>query len=217
MTGPDGLPDDAELDLGFARLDLGRQRRRGFPEAVFCAGKTPEQTALIARGLAESGTRALFTRAGADHAEAIRGELPDAAHHPEAALVAWPPRPPKPRGGRIVVVSAGTSDLPVASEALLTAVHLGRRAELVADVGVAALHRLLRRLDVLRAADCVVVVAGMDGAVPTSVGYGAAFGGLAPLLTMLNACSGGVAVMNIDNGYGAGLFAGQVTAPRRRA
>ena len=154
--------------------------------------------------------------------------LPDAAVDDVARLVAWPSAPPAPSGGLVVVVCAGTSDLPVAREALLTAQHLGRATELVVDVGVAGLHRVLARLDLLRAARVVVVVAGMDGAlpsvvaglltapvvaVPTSVGYGAAFGGLAPLLAMLNACAPGVAVVNIDNGYGAGHLAAQIAAP----
>ncbi len=141
----------------------------------------------------------------------------------------WPATAPEPTGGLVVVAAAGTSDLPVAREALLVATHLGRRAELVIDVGVAGLHRVLGRLDLLRSADVIVVVAGMDGAlpsvvgglvrvpviaVPTSVGYGAAFEGLAALLTMLNSCAPGVAVVNIDNGYGAGHLAAQIAAPR---
>jgi hypothetical protein len=143
--------------------------------------------------------------------------------------MAWPPAVPAPTGGPVLVVAAGTSDLPVAREALLTARYLGRTADLIADVGVAGLHRILSRLDRLREAHAIVVAAGMDGAlpsvvaglveapvvaVPTSVGYGAAFGGLAPLLSMLNACAPGVAVVNIDNGYGAGHLAAQITAPR---
>jgi hypothetical protein len=144
-------------------------------------------------------------------------------------MVIWPREEPAPRGGRVAVVCAGTSDLPVATEAALTVRHLGRACDTVTDVGVSGIHRVLRRAEQLRLADCVVVVAGMDGAlpavvsglvgapvvaVPTSVGYGAAFGGLAALLTMLNSCSPGVAVVNIDNGYGAGHFAVQVTRPR---
>jgi pyridinium-3,5-biscarboxylic acid mononucleotide synthase len=146
----------------------------------------------------------------------------------EARLLAWPADPPAPVGGRVLVLAAGTSDLPVAREALLTAQHLGRPAELIVDVGVAGLHRVLGHLEVLRAARAIVVAAGMDGAlpsvvaglvpapviaVPTSVGYGAAFEGLAALLTMLNACAPGVAVVNIDNGYGAGHLAAQIASP----
>jgi len=170
----------------------------------------------------------LFTRADPGHVEAVLAELPDARHHPQARLVAWPPDPPAPVGGLVVVVTAGTSDLPVAQEAALTAQYLGRRTRLVADVGVAGLHRLGAHLDLLRSARVIVVAAGMDGAlpgvvaglvaapvvaVPTSVGYGASFGGVAALLTMLNACAPGIGVVNIDNGYGAGHLAAQIAAP----
>jgi NCAIR mutase (PurE)-related protein len=214
---------------GFARLDLGRTARRGYPEAVYCEGKTPEQVAGIAAAVrARPDVVTLFTRAGPAHAKAILHELPDALHDTEAALVAWPPVPPQSTGGLIAVLAAGTSDLRVARESMQTARYLGRRTELVVDVGVAGLHRVLSQLDLLRRARVVVVVAGMDGAlpsvvaglvaapvvaVPTSVGYGAAFGGLAPLLTMLNSCAPGVAVVNIDNGYGAGHLAAQIAAP----
>ena len=219
-------PDDALR--AFAELDHDRVARRGYAEAVYCDGKTPEQVAAIASVLGEKKARTLFTRASAEHAKAVLLELPDALHDEQARLLAWPPEPPEPTGGRVVVVAAGTSDLPVAREALLTAEHLGRQVELVVDVGVAGLHRVLGHLDTLRAARVVVVVAGMDGAlpgvvaglvsapvvaVPTSVGYGAAFEGVAPLLTMLNACAPGVAVVNIDNGYGAGHLAAQIAAP----
>ncbi len=213
----------------FANLDLGRAARRGYPEAVYCEGKTPEQIAAIAAAVrAHPGVVTLFTRAGPAHAEAVLSELPDAYHDTEAALLAWPPVPPEPAGGPVAVVAAGTSDLRVAREAMQTARYLGRRTELIVDVGVAGLHRVLARLDVLRRARVIVVAAGMDGALPsvvaglvaapvialpTSVGYGAAFGGLAPLLAMLNACSPGVAVVNIDNGYGAGHLAAQIAAP----
>jgi pyridinium-3,5-biscarboxylic acid mononucleotide synthase len=220
------MPDD----LGsFANLDLGRAARRGYPEAVYCPGKTPEQVAAIASEVrARADAVTLFTRADLAHAKAILNELPDAHHDTDAALLAWPPVPPEPAGGLVVVVAAGTSDLPVAREALQTARYLGRATELVVDVGVAGLHRVLARLDLLRRARVIVVAAGMDGAlpsvvaglvaapvvaVPTSVGYGAAFGGLAPLLGMLNACAPGVAVVNIDNGYGAGHLAAQIAAP----
>lgn len=222
------MPDDL---ASFADLDLGRAARRGYPEAVYCAGKTPEQVAAIAAAVrARPDIVTLFTRAGPAHAKAVLNELPDAVHDTDAALLAWPPVPPEPTGGRVVVIAAGTSDLPVAREALQTARYLGRATELMVDVGVAGLHRVLARLDVLRRARAIVVAAGMDGALPsvvaglvavpvvalpTSVGYGAAFGGLAPLLTMLNACAPGVAVVNIDNGYGAGHLAAQIAAPPR--
>jgi pyridinium-3,5-biscarboxylic acid mononucleotide synthase len=214
---------------GFANLDLDRTARRGYPEAVYCEGKTPEQVAAIAAAVrTRADVVTLFTRAAPAHVKAILNELPDAHHDSDAALIAWPPVPPDPAGGLIVVVAAGTSDLRVAREAMQTARYLGRRTELVVDVGVAGLHRVLDRLALLRRARVIVVVAGMDGAlpsvvaglvaapvvaVPTSVGYGAAFGGLAPLLAMLNACAPGVAVVNIDNGYGAGHLAAQIAGP----
>jgi NCAIR mutase (PurE)-related protein len=212
----------------FANLDLDRARRRGYPEAVYCRGKTPEQVGMIAAELRRAGARTLFTRATAEHAAAVVAELPAAFHAADCGLLAWPPDPPEPVGGPVLVLTAGTADLRVAREALLTARHLGRVADLIVDVGVAGLHRLLGRLDALRAARAIVVVAGMDGAlpavvaglvaapvvaVPTSTGYGASFEGLAPLLTMLNSCAPGVGVVNIDNGYGGGHLAAQIAAP----
>lgn len=217
-------------DADVAELDFDRGPRRGCPEAVYCEGKSPEQVRLIAARVgARPDVTTIFTRADADRAAAVLAALPDAFHDPEARLLVWPPRMPEPTGELVVVACAGTSDLPVAREALLTARHLGRRAELVVDVGIAGVHRTLAKVDLLRSAGVVVVVAGMDGAlpgliaglvacpvvaIPTSVGYGAAFGGLAPLLTMLNACAPGVGVVNIDNGYGGGHLAAQIAAPR---
>lgn len=216
-------------------LDLQRAARRGYPEAIYGEGKTTEQLGAIARRVreavaaGETSGAVLFTRMDEVRAQAVLAELPEARWEAEARLVVWPAEPPTSGGGLVVVCAAGTSDLPVAREAQLTAEYLGRRTELVMDVGVAGLHRVLGRLDLLREATCIVVVAGMDGALPsvvaglvsspvvacpTSVGYGAAFGGIAPLLGMLNACSPGVAVVNIDNGYGAGHLAAQIAAPR---
>ncbi len=222
------MPDGPEL-ASFAELDLDRTGRRGYPEAVYCAGKSPEQVAGIAAAMRDHPDKVtLFTQAGPAHAAAVLRELPDAHYEPGSSFLAWPPAPPAPTGGLVVIVTAGTSDLPVAREALLTARYLGRPVELVPDAGVAGLHRLLARLDLLRQARVVVAAAGMDGALPsvvagliwapvialpTSVGYGAAFRGLAALLTMLNACSPGIAVVNIDNGYGAGHLAAQIAAP----
>jgi NCAIR mutase (PurE)-related protein len=212
----------------FVRLDHDRAARRGYAEAVYCEGKSVEQVRAIAAAVRERGAATLFTRACAEHAGAVLAEVSDALHDVEARLLAWPPEPPAPSGGPVVVLAAGTSDLPVAREAALTARYLGRSCELVVDVGVAGLHRVLGCLDLLRGARAIVVAAGMDGAlpsvvaglvaapvvaVPTSVGYGAALGGLAPLLSMLNSCSPGVAVVNIDNGYGAGHLAAQIAAP----
>lgn len=209
-------------------LDHDRHERRGYAEAVYCEAKTPEQLSRIAREIAEHPDRVtLFTRCDLARANEIRGVLPDATYDEASRLLAWPPDIPPPTGHRVVVVAAGTSDLPVAREALLTARYLGRETELVVDVGIAGVHRVLAHVDLLRSARAVVCVAGMDGAlpgliagliaapvvaVPTSVGYGAAFEGLAPLLTMLNACAPGVAVVNIDNGYGAGHLAAQISA-----
>lgn len=212
----------------FADLDHDRTRRRGYPEAIYCTGKTPEQVGMIAAAVRDQPHVTLFTRAGKNHAAAILSELPGAFHDQQANLLAWPAEPPSTTGGLVAVLAAGTSDLPIAKEAQLTASYLGRPTELVVDVGVAGLHRILGRLDLLRRARVVVVAAGMDGALPsvvagligapvvalpTSVGYGAAFDGLAALLAMLNACAPGVAVVNIDNGYGAGHLAAQIAAP----
>lgn len=225
IAEPAGRPSSI---ADFAELDHQRAQRRGYPEAIFCPGKTPEQLGVIAAAVHEQPHITLFTRASSEHAAAILAELPGAFHDRAARLLAWPPDPPAQTGGLVVVLAAGTSDLPVAKEAQLTARYLGRSTELVVDVGVAGLHRVLGRLDLLRQARVVVVAAGMDGALPsvvaglieapvvalpTSVGYGAAFGGLAALLAMLNACAPGVAVVNIDNGYGAGHLAAQIAAP----
>jgi NCAIR mutase (PurE)-related protein len=219
-------PDEALT--AYLELDHDRAWRRGYPEAVFCQGKTTEQVGTIARAVRASGITTLFTRASSAHAKAILLELPDARHEDVARMIAWPPQPPPACGGQVLVIAAGTSDLGVAREAQLTASYLGRAADLIVDVGIAGLQRILRRLDQLRSARVIIVVAGMDGAlpalvaglvaapvigVPTSVGYGAAFEGVAPLLTMLNSCAPGVAVVNIDNGYGAGHLAAQITAP----
>ena len=226
MTEP-SQPWTPGPELEDVRLDLDRALRRGYPEAVLCEPKSVAQVAAIAAQVAAAGTPTLFTRATPEQAAAVLAALPDARHHPEARLLAWPASPPPATGGLVTVLSAGTSDLPVAREAQLTAEYLGRRTELVVDVGVAGLHRVLGQLDLLRSSRVVVVAAGMDGAlpsvvaglvaapvvaVPTSVGYGAAFGGIAPLLAMLNACAPGVAVVNIDNGYGAGHLAAQIAS-----
>lgn len=215
-----------------ATLDIDRSRRRGFPEAVYCAGKTPDQCARIAAELRDAGTAVqplLFTKANEARRHAIAQVLPDAHVDADAHMVAWPPAPAAPSGELVVVACAGTSDLPVAHEATLTARYLGRNVRELVDVGVAGLHRILEHTSLLERAGAIVVVAGMDGAlpsvvagltpapviaVPTSVGYGAALGGITPLLAMLNACAPGVACVNIDNGYGAGHLAAQIAAPR---
>ena len=214
-----GLPFE---DLGFARVDHHRSLRCGHAEVIFGQGKTPEQVVAIAAALAaKAAGPVLVTRADEGAREALLARLPKAVDHPDAGAVTIGALP-RPSGGRIVVVSAGTSDRAVAQEAALTARVLGGRVETLEDVGVAGLHRLLAVLDTLRAARVLVVVAGMEGAlpsvvaglvaapviaVPTSVGYGASFGGVAALLSMLNSCASGVSVVNIDNGFGAGFQA----------
>ncbi len=206
-------------DLGFARLDTQRWARRGLPETVFGAGKTPEQVEGIVRRLAEAGTPALVTRVSPEAAARVRAAFPASVHHPVARTLALGSLPP--RGGRpLLVAAAGTSDLPVAEEAAVTAAFLGREVLRLTDVGVAGLHRLASAGEELARAGVVVAVAGMEGAlpgvlagmcsvpvigVPTSVGYGVTLGGITPLFTMLASCAGGLTVVNIDNGYGAAL------------
>ncbi len=209
-------------DLGFAKVDHHRALRRGFPEAVFGAGKTPEQIVAIVERIVSRGQSVLVTRTGSDVHELVKSRHASATYHATARCLAVPVRVPEPLPGRAAVVCAGTSDLPVAEEAAVTAEFHGATVDRVHDVGVAGLHRLLDRTASLREAAVVIVVAGMEGAlpsvvgglvdapviaVPTSVGYGASFQGLAALLAMLNSCASGVAVMNIDNGFGAGFFA----------
>jgi NCAIR mutase (PurE)-related protein len=220
-----GGPLAGYLDLGFARLDVHRGLRTGDPEVVYGAGKTPEQIVALLRALAAApGDRpALVTRLDPERIAAVRAAFPGARVDPVAgcALVGEPPAP----AGAVLVVSAGTSDEPVAAEAAITAEAYGAGVERIVDVGVAGLHRLLAVRERLATADCLVVVAGMEGAlpsvvgglvgtpvvaVPTSVGYGTGQGGLAALAGMLNSCSPGLVVTNIDNGYGAGVFAARV-------
>lgn len=212
-------------DLGFARVDTHRGLRTGDPEVVYGPGKTPEQTVQLVASLraAYPGRPALVTRTRPELVAAVCAAYPDVLVDADAQALAVGPLP-APRGV-VTVVSAGTSDGAVAAEAEFTARVWGASTTRLVDVGVAGIHRLLAARSELAAADCLVVVAGMDGAlpsvvgglvgvpvvaVPTSVGYGAAFGGLAPLLTMLNSCAPGVAVTNIDNGFGAGVFAARV-------
>jgi NCAIR mutase (PurE)-related protein len=214
-------------DLGFAQVDTHRALRRGFPEVIFGAGKTPGQVVQIAAKLCAHGQRILVTRITAEHARALRKEFRAAVHHEMAHCVTLEQKPLPKRSGTVAVICAGTSDLPVAEEAAVTAEIMGNRVERITDVGVAGLHRLLGRLETIQQANVLIVVAGMEGAlpsvvaglvakpviaVPTSVGYGASFGGVAALLAMLNSCSSGVTVVNIDNGFGAGYAASQINA-----
>jgi NCAIR mutase (PurE)-related protein len=209
-------------DLGFAKVDHHRALRRGFPEAVFGAGKTPEQVVAISERLLEQGQNVLVTRTTAEVQRLLAQREPAARFHEAARCLTVAPHPTPALPGRVAVVCAGTSDIPVAEEAAVTATFYGAAVERIQDVGVAGLHRLLDRAASLQDADVLVVVAGMEGAlpsvvgglvdapviaVPTSVGYGASFQGLAALLAMLNSCASGVAVVNIDNGFGAGYLA----------
>ncbi|MSR63565.1 MAG: nickel pincer cofactor biosynthesis protein LarB [Planctomycetes bacterium] len=220
------------VDLGHTRLDTQRELRCGFPEVVFGERKEPGELVEIARALVARHARLLVTRASAEGMAALRAALPDCQLHARARAVTVN-APERGSGeGNVLIVSAGTADGPVAEEAELTARMLGARTEMLNDVGVAGLHRLLAQEERLRAANALVVVAGMEGAlasvvgglvkrpviaVPTSVGYGASFGGLAALLSMLNSCAAGVTVVNIDNGFGAGYAAALINQGNRAA
>jgi NCAIR mutase (PurE)-related protein len=209
-------------DLGFARVDHHRSVRQGFPEVVLGLGKTPAQIAAIAQEIVARGSTLLVTRASSAAYEAVRACIPNAVYHADAALITLRQQDVSPGRGTIVVAAAGTSDLPVAEEAALTAELMGNEVARVYDVGVAGIHRLLGERERLAAARVIIVVAGMEGAlpsvvsglvsvpvigVPTSIGYGASFGGIAALLGMLNSCASGVSVVNIDNGFGAASIA----------
>jgi NCAIR mutase (PurE)-related protein len=216
------LPFD---DLDFAKIDTHRHLRSGFSEVIYARGKTVDEVKAIVQRASGGSSCLLATKAGPEVYEAILEVRPDAVYHEKAQIVVIGPPPAKTSEKTIAVVCAGTSDLPIAEEAAVTAATMGNDVVKIYDVGVAGLHRLFGNLDALLSANVVIVVAGMDGAlpsvigglidkpivaVPTSVGYGANFNGLAPLLTMLNSCSPGVTVVNIDNGFGAGFFASMV-------
>jgi pyridinium-3,5-biscarboxylic acid mononucleotide synthase len=209
-------------DLGFARIDHNRATRQGFPEVILGLGKTPDQIAAIAARIVARGHSLLVTRADPPAFDAVSAVVPDAKYHPVARAITRRMDDVVAGRGTIVVAAAGTSDLPVAEEAAVTAEIMGNTVERLVDVGVAGLHRLLREHDRLATARAIVVVAGMEGAlpsvvaglvsvpviaVPTSIGYGASFHGLAALLGMLNSCANGVSVVNIDNGFGAACIA----------
>jgi NCAIR mutase (PurE)-related protein len=224
-----GLPFE---DLGFAKVDTHRELRTGFPEVIYCAGKTVEQVVAIARRVRDRHRLALATRCTPEMYEAAKKAFPDVACHETARImVIGKPRPAPARSRPVAVVTAGTADQPVAEEAVVTAETMGCRVERIYDVGVAGLHRLLGHHDQLQKARVIIVVAGMEGAlasvvgglvsapvvaVPTSVGYGASFEGLSALLTMLNSCAAGVVVVNIDNGFGAGYFAALLVRGQRK-
>jgi hypothetical protein len=210
------------VDLGFAKLDTHRALRNGFPEVVYCEGKRIEHVVAILQRLTQGPGPVLATRASPEVNAAVQAALADMRYDELARVIVYEPQPLPKRQGTILVISAGTSDLPVAEEAAITAEVMGNRVERLYDVGVAGLHRLLTHIERIQTATVLIVVAGMEGAlpsvvgglvrrpviaVPTSIGYGASFGGLAALLGMLNTCAPGVAVVNIDNGFGAGYLA----------
>ena len=209
-------------DLGFARIDHHRGMRCGFPEVIFCPGKSPEQILRIAQAIVDKGADLLATRASDDVFSAMRVRFPEVVCHTAARAVTLKQAERPAPAGTILILAAGTSDIPVAEEARVTAGIMDNTVETAYDVGVAGIHRLLSEQEAIQRANVLVVVAGMEGAlasvvgglvsrpviaVPTSVGYGASFGGIAPLLTMLNSCAAAVTVVNIDNGFGAGYVA----------
>jgi NCAIR mutase (PurE)-related protein len=223
------MPDSIERIEAFARVDHERMERQAMPEFIYADGKTPEQVAAIFSAMVERSGMALASRASVDHFAAVHARIADATYDPIARLIVSRGLPPNPIG-QVLVIAAGTSDLPVAEEANGLLRFLGDSCELLCDVGVSGIHRLLSQIETLRCADVLIVVAGMEGAlpsvvgglvnapviaVPTSVGYGASFGGLAALLGMLNTCTPGITVVNIDNGLGAASAAHRILTRHR--
>lgn len=219
------MSPESGANLGFARVDLDRARRCRRPEVIYCPGKLPEEVAAIARSLSANHQPVLATRAETNHFEAVRAMLPEAVYHERARCIVVGQQAPVTSGWKVGVVCAGTADLPVASEAIVSLQSFGHTVEKFFDVGVAGLHRLLEEIESIRACGVLIVVAGMEGAlpgvvgglvsrpliaVPTSVGYGASLGGIAALLTMINSCGSGVTVVNIDNGFGAACAADDI-------
>lgn len=211
-------------EMGYAKLDTHRKLRSGFPEVVFCSGKTQEHLLQIFNRLYEEEGEVFGTRASQEQFEFLKSRLPKVQYDPLSRILKIEEKE-KQHIGKIAVCTAGTADIPVAEEAAQTAEYFGSQVERIYDVGVSGIHRLMSRLDVIQSANCVIAVAGMEGAlasvlgglvdkpviaVPTSVGYGANFHGLSALLTMINSCANGIAVVNIDNGYGAGYIATQI-------
>lgn len=209
-------------DLGFAKVDTHRHARKGFPEVIFGAGKTCDEILKIARRIVAHNGILLITRSDKKTYDRIKELYPEAKFYPRAGAISYSRKKIRPKSGKVLVITAGTSDIPVAEEALATLDAMGEKTEALYDVGVAGMHRLMDRRKILEKAGVLIVIAGMEGAlasvvsglvskpviaVPTSVGYGASFKGIAPLLTMMNSCSPGIAVVNIDNGFGAGYFA----------
>ena len=218
------LKKAGDEEMGYAKLDTARKARTGFAEVVYCSGKADEHLIQIYKRLYEEEGEAFGTRASAHQFELIQSIYPDAVYDSISRILKIP-GPEKEKIGKVAVCTAGTADIPVAEEAAQTAEYFGTYVERVYDVGVSGMHRLMSRLETIQSANCIVAVAGMEGAlasvlggmvsrpviaVPTSVGYGANFGGLSALLTMINSCANGIAVVNIDNGYGAGYLATQI-------
>jgi len=212
-------------DLGFARIDHHREIRTGYPEIVYCAGKTVEQVKEIFRVMSERENNAVGTRASQDMYDAVKSIIPDAVYYKIARIISVQKKKPQTPASLIAVITAGTSDMPVAEEAAVTAELLGNNVIRIYDAGVAGIHRLVDKLPEIRKCKVIIVIAGMEGAlasvvgglvdkpviaVPTSVGYGANFGGISALLAMLTSCSSGVTVVNIDNGFGAGFSASMI-------
>jgi len=221
------LSKEPVTDLGFAQVDQHRALRQGFPEVIFGAGKTPVQVMKIAGEILKQSDQVLITRITGDHFKVLKKKFKKAIHHESARCIVIEKKKPAPKGGAIAILSAGTSDQPVAEEAAITAETMGNKVQRLYDVGVAGLHRLLARAEDFREANVIIVVAGMEGAlpsvvaglvdkpviaVPTSIGYGASFEGVAALLGMLNSCGSGVTVVNIDNGFGAAYAASQINS-----
>ena len=213
------------VELEYAKVDTGRTQRQGFPEVIFGAGKTPDQIVGIANTLREARQPVLVTRVDPKAVAQFQQAFPESRHHPQARCLTLASQPLPKKPGTIVIAAAGTSDIPVAEEAAITADFMGNCVQKIYDVGVACLQRILSQLPVLRRANVLIVVAGMEGAlpsviaglvdkpiiaIPTSIGYGAHFGGVASLLAMLNSCGSGVTVVNIDNGFGAAFSANQI-------
>lgn len=211
--------------MDFAKLDNHRSVRTGFPEVIFCSGKPDEYLVSIYKKMYELNGEVFGTRADQHQYEIVKEVLPEAIFDEVSRILKVPPKEPRKLVGKVAIVTAGTADIPVAEEAAQTAEYFGTSVERVFDVGVSGIHRLLSTIDVIQEANCIVAVAGMEGAlasvvgglvskpviaVPTSVGYGASMGGLSALLTMINSCANGISVVNIDNGYGAGYIATQI-------
>lgn len=219
------LKDFPYTDLGFAKIDNHREIRTGYPEIIYCAGKTMEQVREIFSVMSKRENNVIGTRANNEMYEAVKGILPEAVYYPMARIISLQKKKPEVPESLIAVITAGTSDMPVAEEAAITAELLGNKVLRIYDAGVAGIHRLVDKLPEIRTCRVVIVIAGMEGAlasvvgglvdkpviaVPTSVGYGANFGGISALLAMLTSCSTGVTVVNIDNGFGAGFSASMI-------